>query len=133
MNVDSVNAILVTLENTVKVKKTKKTFAKSLNRVSCLNFSLKTLHRIVLIILILVTPSNFLAKNFSRHVLEIWPNQVCIQKLSSNSFLVGNNLTTYQKMTKAEQNWPIPKLFGNRPLSLAAKVFWETISMVIYI
>ena len=68
---ESVNAILVTLENTVKVKKTKKTFAKSLNRVSCLNFSLKTLHRIVLIILILVTPSNFLAKNLSRHVLEI--------------------------------------------------------------
>ena len=72
MNVESVNAILITLENTVKVRKTKKTFAKSLNHVSCLNFSLKIMHRIVLIILILVTPkSNFLANNFPKHVLEI--------------------------------------------------------------
>ena len=89
MNVESVNAILVTLENTVKMRKTKP-FAKSLNHVSCLNFSLKiihrmiwiSIHRIVLIILILVTP-NFLAKNFPKHVLEITTKlQVCIHQTS---------------------------------------------------
>ena len=87
MNVESVNAILVTLENTVKMRKTKK-FAKSLNHVSCLNFSLKiihrliwiSIHRIVLLILILVTP-NFLAKKFPKHVLEITTKiQVCIHQ-----------------------------------------------------
>ena len=97
MNVESVNAILVTLENTVKM--TKKPFAKSLNHVSCLNFSLKiihrmiwiSIHRIVLIILILVTP-NFLAKNFPKHVLEITAKiQVCIHQTHMKfSFFVGN-------------------------------------------
>ena len=36
-------------------------------------------------------------------------------------------------MTEAEHNWPIPKLFDNRPSASAAKVFCETISLVIYI
>ena len=38
-----------------------------------------------------------------------------------------------QTMTEAEHNRPIPELFGNRPLALAAEVFCETISLVIYI
>jgi hypothetical protein len=36
-------------------------------------------------------------------------------------------------MTEAEHNWPIPKLFDNRPSALAAEVFCETIGLVIYI
>ena len=36
-------------------------------------------------------------------------------------------------MTEAEHNRPIPKLFDNRPSSSAAKVFCETIGLVIYI
>jgi hypothetical protein len=35
-------------------------------------------------------------------------------------------------MTEAEHNRPIPKLFDNRPLALAAEVFCETIGLVIY-
>ena len=101
MNVESVNAILVTLENTVKMRKTKP-FAKSLNHVSCLNFSLKiihrmiwiSIHRIVVIILILVTPkSHFLAKDFPKHVLEITAKlQVCIHhtRMKFFFFVVGN-------------------------------------------
>ena len=38
-----------------------------------------------------------------------------------------------QTMTKAEHNQPIPKLFDNQPLALAAEVFFETIGLVIYI
>ena len=38
-----------------------------------------------------------------------------------------------QTMTEAEHNRPIPKLFDNRPLALATKVFCETIGLVIYI
>ena len=97
MNVESVNAILVTLENTVKMRKTKP-FAKSLNHVSCLNFSLKiihrmiwiSIHRIVVIILILVIPkSHFLAKDFPKHVLEITTKlQVCIHQTHMKFFFL---------------------------------------------
>ena len=38
-----------------------------------------------------------------------------------------------QTMTKAEHNWPISKLFDNRPLASVAEVFCETIGLVIYI
>ena len=40
--------------------------------------------------------------------------------------------TLVQKMTEAEHNRPIPKFFDNRPSSLAAEVFGETIGLVIY-
>ena len=36
-------------------------------------------------------------------------------------------------MTEAEHNWPIPKLFDNRPSASVAEVFCETIGLVIYI
>ena len=38
-----------------------------------------------------------------------------------------------QTMTEAEHNWPIPKLFDNRPAASATEVFCETIGLVIYI
>ena len=31
--------------------------------------------------------------------------------------------TSFQTMTEAEHNWPIPKLFSNRPSASAAEVF----------
>ena len=38
---------------------------------------------------------------------------------STNNLLVGS----YQTMTEAEHNQPIPKLFSNRPSVSAAEVF----------
>ena len=37
----------------------------------------------------------------------------------------------YQAMTEAKHNRPIPKLFDNRPSASAAKVFYETIGLII--
>ena len=48
---------------------------------------------------------------------------ICLAQLNSTS----------QKMTKAEHNRPILKLFYNRPLALAVEVFCKTIGLVIYI
>ena len=42
-------------------------------------------------------------------------------------------LPDYQRMTDAEHNRPIPKLFGNQTSAYASEVFCETICLVIYI
>ena len=41
-----------------------------------------------------------------------------------------NDRVYWQRLTKAEHNRPVLKLFGNRPSASAAKVFGEIIGLV---
>ena len=52
-----------------------------------------------------------------------------IKKISCQIVLISNPV---QGMTEAEHNRPILKSFGNWPSVSAAKVFGETIGLIIY-
>ena len=51
--------------------------------------------------------------------------------ISVSGFLEVGSQGGGQTMTEAEHNWPILKLFDNRPSALAAEVFCETIRPIV--
>ena len=63
--------------------------------------------------------------------VEKCPHRYLCIKTPPENHVLGYKSPADQAMTKAEHNWPIPKLFDNRPSSSAAEGFCETIGLIV--